>query len=141
MMVGCLVRLRWFSTFAAMLRGARVVLEHRLVTWLVVHRGFDRVKYFENKEKTFEKLNLIILVASGLQLPKKIQKETSRSPALLCPLRGVIIRIPRSTLLHIRQERNSLENQIVARNQHPNIAEKKEQDVKKKEKEGGRIKG
>ena len=33
--------LRWFSTVTAMLRGARVVLEHCLFTWLVVHRGFD----------------------------------------------------------------------------------------------------
>ena len=40
-MFGLLV-LRCFFTFAAMLHGARVVLEHRLVTWLVVHRGFDR---------------------------------------------------------------------------------------------------
>ena len=129
--------LRCFFTFAVMLRGAFVVLENCLVMWLVVHRRFDRVENISKIKKKPSKNS----IASGLQLPKKIQKETSRSPALLCPLRGVIIRIPRSTLLHIRQERNSLENQIVARNQHPNIAEKKEQDVKKKEKEGGRIKG
>ena len=67
--------LRCFFTFAVMLLGACVVLENCLVMWLVVHRGFDRVENISKiKEKTFEKLKKL-----GLQLPKKIQKETSET--------------------------------------------------------------
>ena len=65
-MLGLLV-LRCFFTFAALF-GASVVLEHCLVTWLVVHRGFDRG---EEARHTRMKISCAPLRAVGKLFEKK----------------------------------------------------------------------